>query len=94
MAASLRREVGREIEAAENRVRAEVAAQAAPHVERLEGEVERLRAGVAEEVGSRRAEVEAMRARLEAQIEALVGGAQTEAKSSTTDRRSASRTQW
>lgn len=74
VAASLRREVGREIEAAENRIRAEITAQAAPHVERLEGEVERLRAGVAEEVGSRRAEVEAMRARLEARIEALVGG--------------------
>lgn len=75
VAAALRREVGREVEAAEARVRAEVNAQVQPLVAEARGRLDTLQSEVAERVGAQRAEVEELRARLEERIRELVGEA-------------------
>lgn len=73
VAASLRREVGREVEQTEARVRAEVNALTQPHIARARERVETVRSGVATEVANRRAEVDELRARLESRIQELIG---------------------
>ena len=73
VADALRREVGREVDAAEQRVRAEVAAQIQPLVARARGRLDELETGLAERVGAQRAEVEELRQRLEERIGELVG---------------------
>lgn len=74
VAQSLQREVGREVEAAEARMRAEVNAQIQPLVQNAQGRVEELRTGLVQRVDEQRAEVEELRARLEERIRELVGG--------------------
>lgn len=73
VAEALRREVGREIDAAEERIRAEVNAQIQPVVGQARERLAELEAGVAQRVGAERAEVEELRRRLEERIGELVG---------------------
>jgi CRP-like cAMP-binding protein len=75
VAESLRNELGREIEAAEARLRAEVDRRVQPLVQDARSRVETVQTQIADRVGAQRAEVEAMRARLEERIDALVPGA-------------------
>ncbi|MEM7416945.1 MAG: hypothetical protein AAF389_15665 [Gemmatimonadota bacterium] len=73
VAASLRREIGAEVEAAEQRVRAEVAALTEPRVAEVRSRVESLQTEVVDEISARRAEVDAMRERLQQRIDELIG---------------------
>lgn len=73
VAEALRDEVGREVEEAEARIRAEVQAQIQPLVADARGRVDELRSGVAQRVEAQRAEVEELRARLEERIGELTG---------------------
>lgn len=73
VAASLRREIGAEVEAAEERVRAEVAALTEPRIAEVRSRVESLRTEVVDEISARRAEVEAVRERLQRRIDELIG---------------------
>jgi len=75
VAQALRREVGREVEAAEARVRAEVTEQIQPLLADARSRVDALQTGIAQRVGAQRAEIEELRARLEERIEELVGRA-------------------
>ena len=73
VAASLRREVGQEIEAAEARVRAEVDGYVQPLLARATAQMEQV-SGVADRIAGQLVEVEELRARLEARVGELVGG--------------------
>ena len=73
VAESLRRELGREIEAAEQRVRAEVDRRIQPIVSDARARVEAVQTQIVDRVGAQREEVETLRANLEARIEELVG---------------------
>ena len=73
VAASLRREVGQEIEAAEAWVRAEVDGYIQPLVARAWVQMEQV-VGVADRLAGQVVEVEELRARLEARVGELVGG--------------------
>lgn len=73
VAEALRREVGREIEAAEQRVRAEVNALIQPVVGQARERLAELEAGVAQRVGAERGEVEELRRRLEERMGELAG---------------------
>lgn len=74
VAASLRQELGREIEAAEARLRQEIDARVQPLVQEARTRVEAVETQVLDRVEARRAEVEAIRERLEARIDELVPG--------------------
>jgi uncharacterized protein (TIGR03545 family) len=74
VAESLRQELGREIEAAEARLRQEVEAPSQPVVQEARGRLDAAQAEVLERVDSQRAEIEALQARLEERIDALVPG--------------------
>lgn len=74
LSASLQRELGREIDAAEARVRAELEERIAPVVTEARARVDGIASDVVSRVDARREEVEALRARLEERIEQLVGG--------------------
>lgn len=73
IAASLRREVGAEVEAAEARLRSEVDARIQPLVAEARSEVDQLATGVAARIGANLEEVVALREQLEARIEELIG---------------------
>ncbi|MEX0836690.1 MAG: hypothetical protein WD101_00055 [Gemmatimonadota bacterium] len=74
VAESLRRELGREIEAAEARLREEIDSRVQPLIQDARGRVDTVQTQIADRVGAQRAEVEAMRAQLEERIDALVPG--------------------
>jgi uncharacterized protein (TIGR03545 family) len=74
IAASLRREVGAEVAAAEARLRGEVDERIQPVVSRAISAVDSLTTGVGAQLGANREEVAALRARLESRIEELRGG--------------------
>lgn len=71
VAASLRRELGAQIEQAEARLRQEVDARIQPLVQDARGRAEALRTEVADRVSAQRAEVDDLRARLEARVQEL-----------------------
>lgn len=73
VAASLRREVGAEIDAAEARLRAEVDGYIEPLVSSAFGRLDEL-TGVAERVAGQAVEVEEVRRRLEERVRELAGG--------------------
>ena len=77
VAASFRTEMGREIDAAEARLRAEVDGLIQPVVADARGRVDALTSQVGQPVSDQRAEVEALRSRLEARIADLVGRARS-----------------
>lgn len=73
VAASLRRELGAEIEAAEAWVRAEVERQIQPRVQDARSRVDGARTEVADRISAQRQEIDDLRARLEARVQELVG---------------------
>ncbi len=74
VAASLRRELGEEIDAAEARLRAEVQQRIRPVVEEARGRVDALQTQIGDRVGGQREEIEQIRARIEARLQELVRG--------------------
>ncbi|MEX2467756.1 MAG: hypothetical protein WD995_12670 [Gemmatimonadota bacterium] len=74
LAQSLRDELGREIEAAEARLRAEVESRVQPLVQDARARVEAVQTQVADRVELQRQEVEELRTRLEERIDGLVPG--------------------
>jgi uncharacterized protein (TIGR03545 family) len=73
VAESLRRELGRELEAAETRLREELDRHIQPVVQDARTRVESTRSQVVERVDGQRQEIEDLKARLEARIQALIG---------------------
>jgi uncharacterized protein (TIGR03545 family) len=76
VAASLRRELGAEIENAETRLREEVDQRIQPLVQDARTRVEGIRTQVGEQVAEQRRQIEALRTQLEQRIQALTGGIQ------------------
>ncbi len=74
VAASLRREIGQEVEAAEARVRAEVDGYIQPLVQDARARLTSLRSGMEEQVLGSGAELEELQRRLEERIGELTGG--------------------
>jgi hypothetical protein len=74
VAASLRREIGQEVEAAEARVRAEVNGHIQPLVQDARSRVASLRSGMEEQVLGATSELEALEQRLRERIDALTRG--------------------
>jgi len=72
VASSLRRELGREIEAAEARVRAEVDRQIQPLVQDARARVDAVRSQLGGRVATHRREVDDLRTRLEASLRSLI----------------------
>ena len=81
VATSLQRELGREIDAAEAQVRAEVDRQIQPLIQNARGRVDAAQVEIADRVGLQREEVEQLRARLEERIAQLVPGPRRQARS-------------
>jgi len=71
VAASLRRELGAQIDQAEARLRQEVDARIQPLVQDARNRVQAVRTEVADRVAAQRAEVDDLRARLEARVQEL-----------------------
>lgn len=76
VAESLRRELGREIDAAEARVREELDRQIQPIAQDARGRVDEVRSQVADRISAQRQQVEDLRTRLEERIGALIPGGQ------------------
>ena len=74
VAESFKRELGAEIEAAEQRVRQEVDQRIQPVVADARARLDELETGIAERLGVEREQVDALRARLETRIRELSGG--------------------
>jgi len=71
VAASLKRELGDQIAAAEAQVRQEVDRQVQPVVQQARGRLEQVRTGVAQQVSDQRQEIADLRGRLEARLRSL-----------------------
>lgn len=74
VAASLRRELGAQVDSAEARVRQEVDRQVQPLIQQAQSRVDAVRTGIAQQVDEQRKQVDDLKARLEARLRALPGG--------------------